>query len=511
MPEPNESFKTWLPFLLGVAAYVGLFAGMKMRQVETPRHKLDGAAAMPTEPTHKLKDVLSYIHAKYMDSINASKLTDKAIESLLNNLDPYSDYLKPDEVKYYAQRMTGKFIGLGVELIRIGARQYVYDVKSGSSADISGLQIGDEILAVDNISVAHISADSLREIIQNPRDSTLLLRWIPRGQGQWVERVLPIEPFTVPSLEAIHQPAEDVVYIKMAYFGHSTFRECMRVLETFVGQTRSKHLVIDLRDSPGGLVHVAADILNQLVHEKDLLLFKVAGRHSAEMKYLSIGKPFFAIDKIGIIINGKTSSAAEIVAAALQDLDRAIIAGTPSYGKGIITEQYSLGDGSAIRLSTSRVYTYSGRCIQIVDNQFFPTNFIPDSVKTYFSRNRRKLPSHQGVVPDLLVDTLSLPDTGFQRICIDYAKKWIITNIGEILKIGQPTDVSDKLPLPISVLLKKTVLSDTFAFTKRNSFQYLERAVCFEYNRIMSGYDNSWKLFLKDDPSFILVMKHLRQ
>ena len=215
--------------------------------------------------------------------------------------------------------------------------------------------------------------------------------------------VIPIE-----SAVASYMLTDNTGYIKLNHFSSTTYREFMSGLERLAENAEFDHLVIDLRQNPGGYLKEAINILSQLFKDKGKLLVYTEGEHSKRMEYKTSGKPFYKIDNIVVLIDGGSASASEIIAGAIQDHDRGVILGTKSYGKGLVQEQYKLQNGGALRLTVARYYTPSGRSIQRPyesEVSMMEADSISSDSTVYKTSRGRVVQADGGVDPDIVVPT----------------------------------------------------------------------------------------------------------
>lgn len=419
MDQKFETYKKWQPFLLGICAALGLWAGLNMKQIHKTESGRSDELKTYFDQSQKIKDALSFVQSKYLDSINPNLATDLVLSSYLASLDPYSEYIPVDKMRLYSDQINGKSRGLGFKFIRIDSLYTVSQIQTKSPAYIAGLRVGDKLLIIDSIHLdsGYFNCDSILSEIDNSGEDSFLIKWKSNSSEEIQETILLNDQWAESPVCCAHSPAPGVLYVKLQQLSKDSYRLFMRTVEQYFETRHYKHLIIDLRDNSGGLVHEAAFILNQLITEKNIIMFKTSGNKVKDKEYRSTGKPFFEIDKIVVLVNQETASAAELIAAALQDVDRAIIIGQATLGKATVLEQFSLGDGSAIRLAISRFYTYSGRSIQkkYEENPYVEylgnSNWNADT--NYLSLKKRKLNSHQGVIPDFL---LSLEKTSTKEI-----------------------------------------------------------------------------------------------
>jgi len=365
---------------------------------------------------NKINTVLTLIHNNYVDSINMHSLIDYSIENTLNNLDPHSIYMTKEEVTASMADMQGSFEGIGVEFTIHQDTIIVVNVIPNGPSERKGLDAGDRIVSVNQKNVAGIGItnkdviDKLRGVggtkvtvgIQNKNSSVINLIEITRGK-------IPLH-----SLDVAYEISPTVGYIKLNRFSETTYHEFKTELIKLTKENGINSLILDLRGNTGGYLDQAIKILNELFDKNELLVY-TKGQARKEQKYYSDKNGHFKTGKICVLIDRHSASASEIIAGAIQDNDRGEIVGEKSFGKGLVQEQIPLQDGSLIRLTVSRYYTPSGRCIQKPytneDINYYPGNNFIDSTLLFKTKDGETVHGGGGITPDIIVsdNTLQLP------------------------------------------------------------------------------------------------------
>ncbi len=382
---------------------VGVIVGYEMGSRQAQSVKVTSIADEKDVSLKKLEEVYNYLEERYVDEVAFEGLTDEAIHDALKALDPHSYYIAADEVKAFNDRLDGRYYGLGMESLTVDDRVIVRRIYPGTPASDVDVRRGDEILAIDSFSLVGLDDEGRQALMERfrayrNREIQLTLR---RSTGE-VDRVRLTKSFVgVPSIDASLMVNEQTGYIRIKRFSSETYREFMAVLEDLCENQGMVHLIIDVRDNPGGYLKQVIDILSQFYDEKDVVLTTTQGINSRKLEYKSTGKPFYVIENIAVLINENSASGSEVLAGAIQDTDRGVIIGSTSFGKGLVQERYELVDGAEIRLTTSRYFTPSGRSIQ----KSYPsaTRSSADTTESYVSSNGRSLDVHCGVVPDVYV------------------------------------------------------------------------------------------------------------
>ncbi|HMO39957.1 MAG TPA: S41 family peptidase [Saprospiraceae bacterium] len=425
----------WLPLLLAVVLVTGMLIGMRL-QSEAPRVvDLQDNSLLTPQSYSKIEELMRYIEAKYVDEVDRDKLIDEAIANLLKQLDPHSVYFSAEQLASVNVQLEGNFNGIGVEFMILDDTVTVVAPLSGGPAESAGILAGDKIIEAGDSVIAGvgITSNGVIKLLSGDKGSKVSLG-IRRGNETTLRRfTLERAPIPVHSVDVAYMLDDETGYIKINRFSAKTYEEFMQGLETLVEKNKMKDLVIDLRQNPGGYLQQATNILSQLFRDKNKLLVYTEGRSVHRNDYESTGRAFFEVRNIAVLIDEGSASASEILAGALQDHDRAQIIGRRSFGKGLVQEQYSLRDGSALRLTVARYYTPSGRSIQkpYSDRGEYEHDFlsrlesgelsgngqiaVQDSTK-YYTEKGRIVYGGGGITPDVFVpiDTTALSDYYFR-------------------------------------------------------------------------------------------------
>ena len=357
-----ERVQTWLPLLLATCMSVGIWLGLKLQDEQLVTHQ--PASELPAEP-QKMQEVLGYINAKYVDNINTDSVTGLALASLLERLDPHSSYIPLSDVEEVHEHLEGNFVGVGIEFELIHDTVTIISALQGSPAHEVGLQSGDRIVSINDKLVAGPSRDGLTLIkqLKGKKGSKVVVGVLRRGESDIRSFSIIRAQIVVNSIKSAYMLDAKTGYIRIATFATSTSKDFLDALEK-LNKQGMKDIVLDLRQNPGGFLEEATDILNQFFMEKNKLLVYTQGRTVRRADYKTNGRAMYEIGKVAVLIDEGSASASEIIAGAIQDLDRGIVVGRRSFGKGLVQEEYSLADGSALRLTVARYYTPSGRCVQ---------------------------------------------------------------------------------------------------------------------------------------------------
>lgn len=357
-----SKFQVRLPLILAVTLAVGMFIGQQLPRYETNARFIPESKAGPVAGT--LDEILRYIEARYVDTVGADQLKNSAIEHLLEQLDPHSVYITPEELQAVEDDMSGGFEGVGIEFLMVDDTIQVVTPLAGGPSEAAGILPGDKIVTINDTVVAGVKIDNGRiyKKLRGPKGSSVRLG-ILRGREQTlrsfniVRDVIPVK-----SVDVAYMLDAATGYAKINRFSARTYQEFAEAVGP-LAETGMHNLVLDLRGNPGGYLEEATDLLSQFFPDGKLLVY-TEGRTERRREYKSNGRTQFNIANVAVLIDEGSASASEIVAGAVQDWDRGWVIGRRSFGKGLVQEQYPLGDGGALRLTVARYFTPSGRCIQ---------------------------------------------------------------------------------------------------------------------------------------------------
>jgi carboxyl-terminal processing protease len=363
MKEKKWNHKIYLPIFFALVFVAGLFLGIKFIPVISGNSS-GKALSFGIGKYDKLNDVLNYIQDSYVDTMSRKKLTEEAISSLLDKLDPHSVYISAEEFNDANDPLLGSFDGIGVEFrIQRDSITVMNAVPGGPSEGI-GVLAGDRIVKVDGKNVAGIKINNtdVMKKLKGKRGTKVKISVFRRGIKKLIDFNITRGVIPTYSLDIAYMLTKNIGYIKLSKFSATTHEEFVNALQKLKNKGMTK-LVLDLRDNGGGYLQAAIDVADEFLEENKLIVY-TKGAHRSKTTVTATSEGNFEKGQLVILINEFTASASEIVSGAIQDNDRGVIIGRRSFGKGLVQEQLKLYDGSAIRLTVARYYTPTGRCIQ---------------------------------------------------------------------------------------------------------------------------------------------------
>ncbi len=414
--------------------------------------------------------VYKEVALNYVDEIDADKFVKAGIEGMLGTLDPYTTYYDENSKDQIDLITAGKYGGIGVT---IGVRDSTFtitDVMNGYEAQKKGLRIGDKIIELDGKDLRGVKYESTRLMVRGPVGTNLNVKVDREGDILNFDLTRQEIILKVVSYYGMLEPGTDGIgYIRLDRFTNNALSEVENALKTFKASGNFKGLVLDLRNNGGGLLDAAIGILNKLVDKNSLLLITKGKEVASEKKYFSSEEPLVPKNvPVVVLTNENTASASEIVAGAVQDLDRGVIVGTKSFGKGLVQQFRDLTNDKQMKITTSKYFTPSGRWIQQKD-YFQENKFGVFLDKDKYNQSEfktlggRTVYAKGGIAPDIEVKVEGLSDVYYALLSRDmffkYANDYLVKNPG--LKTFKPTD---------------DIFADFKEFIKTKNFDYVSNA-----------------------------------
>lgn len=312
----------------------------------------------------KIDMAMHMIENYYVDDVDGDSLATAAIVAMLQTLDPHSTYSSPEETKDLNEPLEGKFSGIGIQFNMSTDTVYVVQTITGGPSEKVGIRPGDRIIwAGDSLLAGRkLPNSTIMKALRGPKGSTVLLKVKRAGEPELLEFLVKRDDIPVNSVDGVYMAAPSVGYVRLTRFAETSGSEMAKAIIDLQSQGM-KTLILDLQGNGGGYLSAARDVASLFLEGNDLVVFTRDRENNIQELRADAPRQFFKGNVI-VLIDQYSASAAEIVAGALQDNDRATIIGRRSYGKGLVQRPLKLPDRSMIRLTTARYYTPSGRCIQ---------------------------------------------------------------------------------------------------------------------------------------------------
>ncbi|MFT4682191.1 MAG: carboxyl-terminal processing protease [Granulosicoccus sp.] len=312
----------------------------------------------------KFDDILNYMEAKYVDSVDLEPLLEQAVRAMVEELDPHSEYMTADEYKKMNEPLAGNFEGIGIQFNIIKDTIAVVSPISGGPSEALGIRSGDKIVTIEDTTVAGIGVTN-RDVIKKLRGDkgTIVNVGIyRRGVPDLLKFAITRDKIPIFSIDASYLLNAETGYIKLNRFSHTSMDEYNEAMDKLLAGGM-KNLVLDLRGNSGGYLKTAIELADEFLESKELIVY-TEGVSSPRRENVASSSGRFEKGKLVVLINEGSASASEIVSGAVQDHDRGLVIGRRSFGKGLVQRPFKLRDGSVLKLTTARYYTPSGRCIQ---------------------------------------------------------------------------------------------------------------------------------------------------
>lgn len=321
-------------------------------------------SAQSNQAARKLQLAEFAISRLYVDEVNEEELVEKAIISMLEELDPHSTYTNAEEARKMNEPLEGEFEGIGIQFQMMEDTLLVVQPVSGGPSEKVGILAGDRITAVEDTLIAGVkmSTEEIMSRLRGPKGSVVKLTIIRRDIDEPLTFDVKRDKIPIYSLDASYMIAPTIGYIRLNKFGANTIEEFQAALSKLQGQGM-KDLILDLQGNGGGYLNAAIDLANEFLPQKSLIVY-TEGKASKRSEFVAKGNGNFLKGKLVVLVDEYSASASEIVSGAIQDWDRGTIVGRRTFGKGLVQRPIDLPDGSMIRLTIARYYTPSGRCIQ---------------------------------------------------------------------------------------------------------------------------------------------------
>ncbi len=483
------------------------------------------------EQIEKFKDVLSLADKYYVDNVDTQKLVDAAINGLLGQLDPHSVYIPAKDVRQISEDFRGSFDGVGIEYDVVNDTLLVVSPIAGGPSELVGIQAGDKIIAIDSKSAVGITRDEVQKKLRGPKGTKVTVTVVRAGLDKPLEFEIIRDKIPLYSVTASFIVNGEVGYVYVNRFSETTGKELEDALAKLKAQGM-KELVLDLRDNPGGLLDQAVNVASDFLPKGKTIVYTKGRIPESNEYFTSSGGSYNKIPLI-VLANGGSASASEIVTGAIQDLDRGLVVGETTFGKGLVQRQFSLDDGSAVRITIARYYTPSGRLIQRPYGKNRAKYFMEpmevdsseksganlehtlesDSGRPVFkTADGRKVYGGGGITPDYIVKMGKVPGFIYQfqvkRIFLEYVDNHVSQHQDKIRKeygsaenFNREFQVTDKLLDEIYSRAEKAGIKITREEYDKNT-KYVSMLLKAQIARNIWGNDGWYRVVLTLDNQF---------
>jgi carboxyl-terminal processing protease len=440
------------------------------------------------------------INQNYVDETNPAELMDKAIKSMLADLDPYTNYFNEQDVIKFKINNTGEYTGIGAIITRKEDKLIIKEPYKGFPADKAGLKAGDEITQIGDVMLSDFKDDA-SQLLKGVKNTKIEIKYLRQGKPMTTQLILDeVEVKAVPFFGKVD---DKTGYIVLSQFSQKASSQTKEALEKLKADGATQ-IILDLRGNPGGLLNEAVTICNLFVPKGEVIVTTKSKNEKYNNVYKTNREPIDIIIPLVILVDGKSASASEIVSGALQDLDRAVILGSRSFGKGLVQRPIDMTYGTQVKVTISRYYTPSGRCIQALnynkkDKSGKATKTEEKNYNAFKTKKGRPVFDGGGVLPDveiaetktsMIADALQKNDGIFNYVTYFYYKN---PTLGD--KIPTLTD-SDFADFKAFLKREKTDINTETEIALKNTLEKakkenIDTAIQSEYEQLLAALQRS--------------------
>ena len=479
---------------------IGVLVGMKVNTAASGDDVFDNVK--------KFNEALTLVQKNYVDDVDANKLTEAAIKGMLGQLDPHSTYISQDQLKRINEDFQGSFEGIGVEFDIVNDTITIVTPISGGPSEALGILGGDKIVKIDGVSAIGMTREDVPKKLRGPKGTKVTVSISRGGSPNLIDFEITRDKIPLYSVDASFMINNEVGYARVTRFAATTYDEFAKALAEMKKQGMKK-LVLDLRNNPGGYLDQAFKMASMFIERGKKIVYTKSRIPAYNDEYISEGGEYTNLPLI-VLVNDGSASASEIVVGALQDWDRGLIVGENTFGKGLVQRQYDLSDGSAMRVTTSRYYTPSGRLIQkpyeggeykkmLVNpdegDNLYHNNDTKDTSRPVFkTMGGRTVYGGGGVTPDFVIglDTLTEYSVQLRRVnlFLEYANKYFESNRDNI-----KSSYSDYLKFRDNFQVTPNMLDDFKSLAASKNISFNDE----QYNRDLDFITTSIKSIIARD------------
>ena len=412
-----------------------------------------------------IDQVHEHLELYFVDEPQTGKISKVAIDAMLKELDPYTVFYHESNMEDYRLMTTGEYGGIGALIRSIKGATYIVEPYEGKPAQTSGLKAGDKIISIEGVQMAAKTSEQVSTALKGPKGSSIKIE-VERGNNVImfnVER----EQIKIPDVPYSGMIDDQIAYVKLSSFSQTAFQSVQSEYQKLQDEGM-RYAILDLRNNGGGLLFEAVKIVNLFVPKGELVVYTKGRVEKENREFITREVPLFPDIPLVVLINENSASASEIVAGSLQDMDRAVIIGQQSFGKGLVQRTYDLKYGSKLKVTISKYYTPSGRCVQRLE--YYDRNMdntpeeISDSlIRTFKTKNGRDVIDGRGIVPDVQLIKKAYSELTSEIIINDFIFEFVNQYVAGIDSISRPEEFE----------LEENVYNDFISYVEnRPDFEY---------------------------------------
>ena len=402
----------------------------------------------------------------YVDEVDPSKLVKTSIDDMLESLDPYTTYISEDQMEDFRFMTTGEYAGIGALISKQNNKIVIAEPYEGFPAQKFGLKAGDVLIEVEGKSTESMNTEDVSSLLKGPANKPVKIKYERYGEKKPLTVDVVREKISIDAVPYYGMLDKNTAYIRLSSFTANCSNDVKKALLE-LKKNEPHSLVLDLRGNPGGLLMEAVEIVNLFVPKGSEIVSTRGKVTQWDKVYKATSDPVDTVINIAVLTNSGSASASEIVAGAIQDLDRGIVVGTRTFGKGLVQTTRDLTYNTKLKVTTAKYYIPSGRCIQALDyshrNEDGSVGTVPDSlISEFLTKKGRKVYDGGGVAPDVKIDSESLSSLSIalysKFLIFDFATKYSNENAS--------------IASPENFAVNDEIYNQFISFVKENKFEY---------------------------------------
>lgn len=402
----------------------------------------------------------------YVDDIDPNQLVKTSIDDMLSSLDPYTNYISEDRIEDFRLMTTGEYGGIGAVITKRNDNIIISEPYEGFPAQKFGLKAGDVLLEVSGKSTENMSTEDVSTLLKGQANNPVKIKYQRPGEKDPVTVDVIRERISIPAVPYYGMLNDKTAYIRLSSFTEGCGNEVRRAMNE-LEKNEPESLVLDLRGNPGGLLMEAVNIVNFFVPKGAEIVSTRGKVKQWDKVYRATSSPIDTTIKIAVLVNRGSASASEIVAGAIQDLDRGLIVGTRTFGKGLVQTTRDLSYKTKLKVTTAKYYIPSGRCIQALDyshrNEDGSVGNVPDSLISEFTTLKgRKVYDGGGIIPDIKIDNEDVSNLSIE----------LVTNFLTFDFATRFANENESIPEPEEFKITDDIYTQFVEFVKENNFKY---------------------------------------
>ncbi len=439
-------------------------------------------------------NLIKELDLDYVDRINPGELTQTGINAMLESLDPYTNFIPESQVEDYKFITTGQYGGIGALIHQQGDYVVISEPYEGSPAQKAGLKAGDRIIELNGKSTKGKSYDDVSSILKGQAGSTVHLLIRREGTPEPIVKDITREIIKIDNIPYSKMLAGDIGYIKLSGFTQNAGKEMRQAFLKLREGNQPKGIIIDLRGNGGGLLNEAVDIANLFVERGQEIVSTKGKMPDKNRTHYTMSPPVDLAIPVVVLVDRQSASASEILAGSLQDLDRGVIIGQRTFGKGLVQNVVPLSYNAQMKITVAKYYIPSGRCIQAIDyehkNKDGSFGKMPDSlIRAFKTKNGRTVYDGGGILPDIVTSPRK-----FSRISLALYSKYLIFDFATEFERKNPT-----IPPPDQFEITDSIYQDFLKYIEGKDYSYTTRSErALEELKTETTKDNTFDIIAAD-------------